>query len=143
MSAEPRFDIDFAEGWQAEKWVGDIREAMKFGSIEVKCDGKASETGNVYVEYQCKKQAGWEPSGLATSEAYLWVFVIGLNECAIVITRERLTELARRAFTYKTPDGKFPFRKEEKDGSHPTKGVVISVKKMIEALLRKDPDQII
>lgn len=128
---EPRWDLDYEVGRQAEMWVSDIREALKSDSIEVKRDRRAAETGNVYVEYQCKKRGKWEPSGIATTTAKLWMFVLVESEFGFVITTDTLKKVARAA--KRNPNN---IRKEE-DGSHPTYGVVIRVSQLFSEILRE------
>jgi hypothetical protein len=89
---------------------------MKGGArIEVKHDKRAIELGTLYVEYECRGQ----PSGISTTQADLWVFVIDLSHCAIVLSTERLKDIARHA--YKDTRN----HRECRAGSHPTKGVAI------------------
>src|SRR6185436_18270762 len=130
MSAEPRWDIDYKEGRQAEIWVQDLRESMLSDSIEVKCDRKAVTTGNIYVEYECLRRGKWCKSGISTTTARLWVFVLIQDEFAIVITTERLKSIARNSYR------KLSRRKEERDGSHPTKGVIVPIQELVSLVLR-------
>ena len=74
---EPRFDIDYSEvGRPGELFVMGIIEGLKSDRVEVKTDQVSQTTGNIYVEYACKKQGQYKPSGLAVTEASLWVFVL-------------------------------------------------------------------
>lgn len=117
---EPRWDIDKARGDAAEKWVSDIRAGLEGdASIEVKRD-KALSTGNLYVEYECRGK----PSGIATTKADLWVFVLDLDHFAIVISTERLKALARSFYRA----GRIG---ECVVGSHPTKGVLIPLDRVM------------
>lgn len=126
--AEPRWDIDYAAGRQAEMWVSDLRSALEQGTVEVKRDRRWIDTGNIYVEYKCKRRGEYRDSGIATTEADLWLFVLIEGVFAIVISTESLKALAREV-------GRDPRRlKEETDGSHPTKGVIISLQQMICAI---------
>lgn len=53
---EPRFDIDASYGRQGELFVSSIIDALTGGSVEVKRDSRFAKTGNVYVEYECRKR---------------------------------------------------------------------------------------
>lgn len=122
---EPNWDIDSKRGHQAELWIKSIRSAISDGSIEVKRDERAFSTGNIYVEYQCLRKGKYRPSGLATSKATTWVFVLNNENLAIIISKEYLKKLGRKAYKL----GKL---RECRGGSHPTKGVVIPLKWLIE-----------
>jgi hypothetical protein len=111
---EPRFDIDYEYGLQGELYVSDIRRAIEADRIEVKRDSRWSATGNVYVEFECKGRK----SGIATTEAELWAFVLGDTNIAVFIPTATLKEFARRLHRA----GRVA---QETDGSHPTKGVLV------------------
>lgn len=117
---EPRFDIDYERGSQGEMFTRSIIDAMARDRVEVKQDGRIRETGNVYLEYECLRRGKYVPSGLATSEAECWVFVIEGGDVLIAIPTEKLKELGRAAF-------KAGNVRECVVGSHPTKGVVVTV----------------
>ena len=118
---EPRFDIDYSEvGRPGELFVMGIIEGLKSDRVEVKTDQVSQTTGNIYVEYACKKQGQYKPSGLAVTEASLWVFVLELGDLAIAVSVERLKEL----FADGWRNGK---RRKCIRGGYPTKGVVIPI----------------
>lgn len=127
----PDFDLDYEYGHQGELFVTSVAAAMQEGRVEVKRDGKFAETGNIYVEYSCLRRGAWRPSGLATTTADLWVFVLGDSECALVIPTERLKAICRRLYR----DGRVA---EERDGSHPTKGVLVKVSHVMLEMRRWD-----
>lgn len=68
---DPSHDIKFGanllEGKEAEQLV---EQALLKG--EVKRDYKAGETGNIFLEFESRGK----PSGLNTSEADYWIFVL-------------------------------------------------------------------
>jgi hypothetical protein len=119
---EPRWDLDLEFGQQAELFVTDIAAAISKGMVEVKRDARWQDTGNLYVEYECKRASGWQPSGIATSDALLWVFVLGDTESALIVPTLVLKDLCRHL--YRKGD---PFRKELTRGSHPTKGIKVPI----------------
>lgn len=126
----PDFDIDFKYGRQGELFVTSVRRAMEEGRVEVKRDGKFAETGNLYVEFRCFRRGKWRPSGLATTDAELWVFVLGDSETALVVPTELLKSICRDLYER----GRIA---EERDGSHPTKGVLVKVSHLM-AEIRRD-----
>lgn len=129
---EPNFDIDYAVGLQGELYVASIADTIAAGNgdIEIKTDEKALQTRRVFVEYRCLRFGKWEPSGIATTTAQLWAFVIGTDTVLITPT-ERLKRLARHYY-----DKNEFFRKGCSEGSHPTKGVVIPLENIIPDLFR-------
>lgn len=122
---QPNWDLDYAAGRQAELWVSDIRKALEEDSIEVKLDRRFCDTGNIYVEFECKGK----PSGIAKTKSKVWVQVLVQDELAIVISTERLKELARKFYK--------DFRRSETDGSHPTRGVAIPVEEIIRGAIKR------
>jgi len=118
---EPRFDVDYEYGKQGELFVSKIMDSLGTDRIEVKRDARYADTGNVYVEFSCLRRGKWRPSGIATTEAEFWVFVLSDSACVAVTTAYLLD--ASRAAWKNNPKR----RKEQQRGSHPTKGVVLEV----------------
>lgn len=83
------FDIDLISGQMGEIAL------LRPGKYEVKRDFKASETGNVAIECECRGR----PSGIATTQAHFWhIWLSGSeyqDEVAITITIDRLRRLAK------------------------------------------------
>ena len=123
---EPRFDIDAEYGRQGELFVSSIIDSFTRGSVEVKRDSRFADTGNIFVEYECLRQGSWTKSGIATSEADVWVYVLGDSQVVIAMPREALKELVLEM--WRDPRN----RREEKDGSHPAKGVIIPLYKLVQ-----------
>jgi hypothetical protein len=121
---EPRFDVDYEYGHQGELFVGFVIEALKRDRVEVKRDARYSQTGNFYVEYECRRNGHWCKSGIATSEAELWAFVLGDSGMCVVIPTQSLKELCRQRFRQRHVAA-------ELDGSHPTKGVLVSASSLL------------
>lgn len=117
---QPDFDIDLAVGAQAELFVANLIDSLATrGTVEVKYDAKYLDTGNVYVEYQCMKHGVWRNSGISTTKAAFWAFVLGMDTFCFVIA----TDTLRDAVKERWQSG----RRELTRGSHPTKGVVLPV----------------
>lgn len=86
------WDIDLEFGLQGEKLVEELLKTKS--KVEVKTDRMADKTGNVAVEYAYKGL----PSGIATTEADVWAFVLYGGQVIIFIDTDRLKRLARKYF---------------------------------------------
>src|SRR5688572_20048700 len=95
---EPRWDLDYKAGRQAELWVQNLRKSLEEDTIEVKLDRRFPDTGNIYVEYECKRRGSMRPSGIATTTSRLWIQVLVEDELALIISTDRLKEIARQYF---------------------------------------------
>ena len=87
MKYNSDFKYDLAIGQNEEVWLGDLLRGAK---IEVKRDFKSSKTGNIFVEYECRGK----PSGIATSEADYWAFILN-GERVVILPTEFLKDLCR------------------------------------------------
>lgn len=116
---EPDWDINRLRGKEAEIAVRRMRSALLIGEVEVKCDDAAFEYRNAYIEYACNTAAGWKPSGIAETKAQNYAIVIGRT-----ITWMPTWMLKIIAREYGT-------KRECRQGSHPTKGVVIPVGELL------------
>mgnify|MGYP003649027163 CR=1 FL=1 len=70
MNYNNDFKYDLKVGQVKEKELGDI---FSFKKVEVKYDLQASETGNVYVEYESRGKK----SGISISESEYYCFAFG------------------------------------------------------------------
>lgn len=123
---QPDFDIDLAYGEAGESWVHDVVGGATKG--EVKRDGLFPSTGNIYVEYQCRGRDGiWRPSGIAETKSELWFHILGDTGAALVMSTARLKDYCR-------PLVRLGKTAEEKDGSNPTKGVLVNVVDFVASL---------
>ena len=84
MEFNSDFRYDLKVGQDAEQALAAIFEGKK---VEVKRDRKARLTGNIFVEYESRGK----PSGISTSEADYWCFVV--EETFILLTTQRLKEI--------------------------------------------------
>lgn len=110
---QPDFDIDLRVGQAAERLVLDL---ITDDTIEVKHDRKALQTGQVYVELWQYRQGAWHPSGLSTTRATVWFFVLcDVRKLMVSIGTDHLRKLVRRFYRTR--------QLRERDGSHPTRGV--------------------
>jgi len=90
MEQNGDFRWDLKVGQLHEKWLGELLENVP---IEVKRDFRASQTGNVFVEFFSRGK----PSGIATSEALYWAFILG-EQTVVLLPTEKLKVLAREAY---------------------------------------------
>jgi hypothetical protein len=84
------FDLDFRFGSEGEQLVNDLLTQGK--TVEVKRDRKWHSTGNIYIECQCYYLGteSWKDSGLLTSKASYWAFV--LNKMVVLVTFDDLVK---------------------------------------------------
>ena len=87
--AREGFDLDLRHGQAREDALVHV---MLASQVEVKSDGLARRTGNLFIEYRCRGRA----SGLAVTTADRWAFEYDDGAWLIVPT-DRVRDLARRA----------------------------------------------
>lgn len=73
----------------AESWLADV---LQNRTVEIKRDFKASRTGRVFVEFFSRDK----PSGISTTEADFWAFIID-HETVIILPTERLKAMVETA----------------------------------------------
>lgn len=101
----------------------DLIAALRSGRVEVKTDERAAMTGNVDIEHECLRRDGWQPSGITTTKADLWAFVLGRGVIVAVPV-----EVVRRVHARALRDGRL---RETTRGSHPTRGAAIPLTGLI------------
>lgn len=125
---QPDWDIDRLYGENAEQMVEALRTSILEGTVEVKHDGKANETGNFYVEFECRRLDGaWQPSGISVTQAEAWAVVSG--QCVLVVPTFALKEVARRFHRA----GRTVYMHR---GTHPTRGVLIPAGELLTYAIR-------
>lgn len=120
----PQWDVDFSYGKEGEQTVIDIIDGMTTGKTEVKRDSVYPKTGNVYVEYECLRQGEYQNSGIRSTEADVWTFVLGDSDICISIKTSHLQKLFNHYY-------ELGLRHQCRKGSHPTQGVAIPVEAII------------
>ncbi len=127
MSYQPDWDIDLRAGKNAERLVLDL---ITDDTLEVKHDRKARYTGKLYVETHCRRRDGWHPSGISTTKATVWFFVLETEDKMMVsLSTDALRrEVARFAHSE---------TREETDGSHPTRGVTVPLAAVLRAAVQR------
>lgn len=86
---ERNFDIDLQIGESGENKLYDLLAGSK---LEVKHDLMAYSTGNIAIEYESRGKL----SGLSTTQATYWAFVLAEIETIVVIETNRLKELTKK-----------------------------------------------
>lgn len=127
---QPNFDLDRAVGEQGELFVSSIAAALSAGTIEVKYEQAASKWGNVYIEYACRRQGEYRPSGIDATDADLWAWVLGRGEPQIAVVVP--VALARAIKERAVREGSI---RSAIKGSHPTNGAVVSLASLLRWLL--------
>lgn len=127
----PDFDLDAAVGRQGVLFVTDIIRGLSDGSVEVKRDERARQTGRIYVESDCAGLDGrWYASGIRSSRAETWAYVVPLadaRELLLAVPRLKLLEACQLPWVRTA---------EQSRGSNPTRGIVLSLPWLVQWLLR-------
>jgi hypothetical protein len=84
------YDLDFGE--RGEDWLNEIFSQGK--KVEVKTDRMAHITGNIFVEISSRGKY----SGLSTTQADYWIFIIEEKDYSIIVSTKKLKEIARVVF---------------------------------------------
>lgn len=87
---DSNWDIDLRDGLAGESKVADL---LSLDTLEVKTDRRWHETGNIYIEteYWSREQNAWVKSGILTTKATHWAYV--LEDCVIILPTYRLKEV--------------------------------------------------
>ena len=89
---ERNFDIDLRFGNGGESLALSLLNGEE--KVEVKTDRMAHLTGNIAVEFRCRGKL----SGISTTEADYWAFVLNQNKRIIFIEVNELKRIARECF---------------------------------------------
>ena len=87
------FDLDLRYGQEGESY---IKSLLNIETVEVKRDKRWKNTGNLYIEVWCwsDNNQEWYPSGLQTSKATHWAFV--LEEMAVIVPVAQLLQAVQK-----------------------------------------------
>jgi hypothetical protein len=124
MTYQPDWDLDLKAGEFAESVVKELL-LLEDSEIEIKYDRKAMSTGNLYIETHCRRRDGWQPSGITATKARVWFFMLNTDA---KLTVSMTTEALRREVRRFAAAG---YTAEEKDGSHPTRGVLVPLRAVL------------
>lgn len=125
---ERRWDFTAAEGDQGELFARWAEKGLRSGaSLEVKTDNASWQTGNVYIEYECRVSGQWVPSGIDArhTRAEIWAQVI-VGPAVIFAPTEYVRWVAEH-------EGQ---RRELLEGGNPTRGYVIPIPRFMASLVR-------
>ncbi len=115
MKYNSDFSHDLELGKKGENLLAKIL-LLKGDKIEVKTDLQATQTGNVFIEYKSRDKL----SGLSTSKADYWAFIIS-NEQIIIIETNKLKELCKTK----------GLRRVDGGDNNTSKGILIPLNKLI------------
>jgi hypothetical protein len=87
------FDLDLRYGQEGESY---IKSLLNIETVEVKRDKRWKNTGNLYIETWCwsDNNSEWYPSGLQTSKATHWAFV--LEEMGLIVPIAQLKQTVEK-----------------------------------------------
>jgi len=114
MKYNSDFSHDLELGQKGENLLAKIL-LLKGDKIEVKTDLQATQTGNVFIEYKSRDRL----SGLSTSKADYWAFLIS-NEQIIIIETNKLKELCKTK----------GLRRVDGGDNNTSKGILLPLKKL-------------
>ena len=83
------FSYDLELGKKGENLLAKIL-LLTGDKIEVKTDLQATQTGNVFIEYKSRNKL----SGISTTKAHYWAFLIS-NEQIIIVETNKLKTLCK------------------------------------------------
>ncbi len=128
---EPRWDRDLAYGRQGELLIGGYLEWIARGNGRVEVKRKRRLDAFFYVETACDKgRTGvYEPSGIKVTEADVWAFVIADTGLTLLVP----IDLLRASCSHTSAQ-----QVEERDGSCPTKGYLVSFAAMLATANSKE-----
>lgn len=116
MNYNSNFEHDLSIGQLGEKGLGQLLDNSK---IEVKTDLKASDTGNVFIEYESRKK----PSGISTTKADWYAFILS-KENIIIIKTSKLKMICREYL--------FSYRDIEGGDNNTSKGILLPITELVE-----------
>ena len=84
------FDLDLRKGQLGEQ---SIAKLLSIETVEVKTDFRWRNTGNLYIETECWKNASsrWEHSGINVTKASHWAF--NLEGVVLIVTTQDLKDI--------------------------------------------------
>lgn len=96
VNVHKNFDLDFKDGDIGEKLV----ESILKGKMEVKRDFRCHITGNIPIEVSYKGS----PSGLSTTEARNWAFVLNHSRTIVIVPTNKLKRIIANKDTIRGGD---------------------------------------
>jgi len=117
---EPRYD------WVYDKDRGDVGERLLgeiLQSAEVKTDYQWQKTGNLFIEFEAWRDGKMQPSGIQTTEAQYWVFVLPVG------VKQQIVQCFPTSLIRRMCEGKQEIPMN--NGSNPTKGYLIKISEIM------------
>lgn len=118
--AEPRFDRDYSYGRQGELQIDTFLNWIATGNGQVEVKRKRYLDLNFYVEtsHDPGRTGNYVPSGISVSTALMYAYVIGDTGISVQIPTDELRAMLDDSSTKEC---------EERDGSCPTRGKLVSL----------------
>lgn len=119
MTWEPRFDIDYEYGRQAELAVLGLFEGLKKGDLRAEVKRKRRPDSKFYVELEHDPgdKGVYVPSALSLTEAEVWVYTIADTDVHVLFPTNRLRTAIQLDLGHPA---------EQPWGSCPTRGRLVS-----------------
>lgn len=119
---EPRWDHDRVYGEQGERVVESLRELGLAGRIETKRKRYADDEFYIELQQDPGRRGAFKPSGLNTTEAEYWAYVINSSGIVVFIPVVLLRDALRAGRGT---------RAEEDHGDNPTRGRLIGLNSLL------------
>ena len=121
MEYNSDFQYDLKFGQEGETQIANL---LNNSEIEVKRDRQTKETGNVYIEYESRGK----PSGLATTKANKWAYILQ-DGCMLIID----TKLLKKALRYLIKN-KLCIKDMRGGDNNTSLGVLVNVERLMEGI---------
>ena len=120
MGKKSDWDIDLRFGQEGEVIVNSLLTSP-IETVEVKRDKRWVETGNLYIETECWSDVlqSWYHSGISTSKASHWAFV--LEDAVFIVPIDKLFEALE----------KYGKKKEMNRPEYSTKGYLVTISDLL------------
>lgn len=119
MTYEPRFDYDLAYGLEGER----IARFWHAGKRETKRKRRLDSEFYIELEQNPRRAGMWKPSGLSTSEASYFEYVIGDTGIIVAFPTSLLREAVAKGVGRDC---------EEYDGDNPTRGRLLNLVEVMQ-----------
>ena len=120
------WDITAPFGFEGEAVVADLL-ALPANGREVEVKHKSFADSLFYVEIECRYRSGWGPSGISTTEARYWAFLVADTGVAVLIPTTRIEAAVQLAKARR-----LALRPGAPDGDHPTRGYLVPFQFFVE-----------
>jgi hypothetical protein len=120
------WDITAPFGFEGEAIVADLL-ALPVDRREVEVKRKTFADSVFYIEVECQYHTGWGPSGISTTEAGYWAFLVSDTGVAVLIPTARV-----RAAVALAKVKRVALKPGASGGDHPTRGYLVPFQFFVE-----------